>query len=150
MSCQRWRSGLSVACGALLFAGEGCSGDALPRQPLTGFVALDGQPLSRGVISFFPEADNDDDVPPVSTGAMIKDGYFSVPRTYGLIPGRYDIAIHAARSSHQRRHPGDRDPANDQRLDKDLIPAKYNAETRLAIDIKDAAIKEITFHLESD
>ena len=81
---------------------------------------------------------------------MIKDGHFSIPRTYGLVPGRYDIAINAARSSHQGHQPGVSDPANDQRVQKDLIPPKYNAETRLAIDIKDAAIKEITFHLESE
>jgi hypothetical protein len=132
-----------------MFAGEGCSNDDLPRQPVAGFVTLDGQALSSGAISFYPDILEDPNFLPESTGAMIKDGYFSIPRTFGLVPGRYEVAINAAQPR-EKRSGRDREPGNDPVLKNDRIPAKYNSQTRLVVDIKNAAIKNITFHLESE
>jgi hypothetical protein len=149
MSRQHWRSALFLVCVGVIFAGAGCSGDGLPRQPVSGFVTLGGQPLSSGAITLYPEILDDPEMIRIMGGAMIKDGYFSIPRSQGLVPGRYDIAINSA-SMRQRRRRRDREPGNDQAVEKERIPAKYNTQTHLAIDIKNAAIKEVIFHLESD
>jgi hypothetical protein len=148
MSRRNWRSWLCAACVAVLFAGDGCSGDGLPRQPVSGFVTLDGQPLSSGAITFFPDLLRDPDYP-VAAGAMIDRGYFSIPRGQGLVPGRYVVAINSAATRAKRRK-NQREPGNDQAVEKERVPAKYNSESQMAIEIKDAAIKEITFRLVSD
>ncbi len=148
MSRRHRRSRLCAAYAVVMFVGAGCSGDDLPRQPVSGFVTLDGKPLSSGAISFYPDTLEDRKFPVVA-GAMIKDGNFSVPRALGLVPGRYEVAINAA-WSYQGLRANDRKPGNDNAVEKEHIPAKYNARTQLAIDIKAAAIKEITFQLKSE
>jgi hypothetical protein len=148
MSRRNWRSWLCAACVAVLFAGDGCSGDGLPRQPVSGFVTLDGQPLASGAISFFPNLLKDP-LYPVAAGAMIDRGYFSIPRGEGLVPGRYDVTINSAATRGKRRQ-NRREPGNDRAVEKERIPAKYNSKSQMAIEIKDAAIKEITFRLVSD
>ena len=47
--------GLVTLSIAVVLGGQGCSGDDFPRQPISGFVNLDGKPLARGVISFYPD-----------------------------------------------------------------------------------------------
>jgi hypothetical protein len=131
-----------------MFAGQGCSDDDLPRQPVSGFVTLDGQPLANGAISFYPDMLEDHNFPVVG-GAMIKGGYFSIPRSLGLVPGHYEVAIFSARGRERRREKG-RQPGNERAVAKEQIPAKYNTNTTLAIAIKDTVIKEITIHLKSD
>jgi hypothetical protein len=148
MSRRNWRSWLIAACVAVLFAGDGCSGDGLPRQPVSGFVTLDGQPLASGAISFFPHLLKDPDYP-VGAGAMIDRGYFSIPRGEGLVPGRYEVTINSAATRAKRRQ-NRSEPGNDRAVGKERIPEKYNSKSRMAIEIKDAAIKEITFRLVSD
>ena len=148
MSRRKWRSWLCAACVAVLFAGDGCSGDGLPRQPVSGFVTLDGQPLASGAITFYPKLLKDPDNP-VAAGAMIDRGYFSIPRGEGLVPGRYDVTINSAATRGKRRQ-NRREPGNDRAVEKERIPAKYNSKSQMAIEIKDAAIKEITFRLVSD
>ena len=148
MSRRHRRSRLCAAYAVVMFVGAGCSGDDLPRQPVSGFVTLDGQPLSSGAISFYPDTLEDRKLP-CSGGSDDQGRLFLDPARAGLVPGRYEVAINAA-WSYQRRRAHEREPGNDQAVEKEQIPAKYNAKTQLAIDIKDAAIKEITFHLESE
>ena len=149
MGRRHWLSRLTTAgVTVMLFAGVGCSVDDLPRQPISGFVTLDGQPLSSGVMSFFPNLLKNPDYPVIG-GAMIERGYFSIPRREGLVLGSYNVAINSG-ELHNRYRKTRKEPGNDQAIEKERIPAKYNANTQLAIEIKDAAIKEITFRLTSD
>ena len=68
----------------------GCSGDSptdnLPRQPIAGLVLVDGRPLRKGSILFFP-AHHPVWGATVSGGSMINDGRFSIPWDKGLVPG---------------------------------------------------------------
>lgn len=148
MSCRHWRSGPCAVCVAVMFAGQGCSGDDLPRQPVSGFVTLDGHPLATGAITFCPDTLEDPDFP-VMGAARIKGGYFSIPRVQGLVPGHYEVAIYSRRE--QEKKPGsDKLSGNVRPVVEERIPAKYNAKSHLAIEINHNAIKEITFRLESD
>jgi hypothetical protein len=148
MGRRHWHSWLSTACVAVMVACAGCSGDDLPRQPVTGFVTIDGEPLSSAAISFYPNLLKDPNQRVIG-GAMIERGYFSIPRREGLVPGRYDVSINAGKS-HQKNRQIRKEPGNDQAIEKERIPAKYNAKTQLSVEITSAAIKEITFHLTSD
>src|SRR5690349_8575855 len=85
--------GIAVAvCG---LAGCGGAGDDLPREPISGTVSFDGQPLKSGSIQFQPVQTKEG----ISTGGMIDDGRFTVPRNEGPVPGNYKVMIFAAGES---------------------------------------------------
>jgi hypothetical protein len=150
VSRRRWRVGLCAVTGSVIVATAGCSGEELFRQPVSGYVTLDGKPLALGVVNFYPVQGNDSGIM-INGGAMVKDGYFSMPRSSGLIPGKYSVLISAAEPRH-RRH-GNREEREEhednETVAREVVPAKYNTETELAIEIKDNAIKELILHLDS-
>jgi hypothetical protein len=147
MSRRHWRPVLYAVCLAgMAFAANGCSDDDIPRQPVSGYVTLDGQPLANGVIVFYPGIENRANN--VVGGTIVKNGYFSLPRSEGLPPGRYEVAINSA-NAYKRSRREERKPGNEGAAEKEPIPAKYNDHTTLAIHIKDTAIKEMTFQLDS-
>lgn len=97
-----WRFWPRVICVALAFAATGCWGnDDLPRQPVYGTVTLDGKLLQQGVITFYP-AEKMIKGPIVVSGDMIKNGRFGVSRKFGLIPGRYKVAVYSRPASTRR------------------------------------------------
>lgn len=75
--CRGSRSVLVLATLAVSMIG-GCQ-QGPRRYALSGRVALDGQPLADGAISFRPE----EGTPGPSAGGEIKDGVFSIPASGG-------------------------------------------------------------------
>ena len=72
----------------------GCSGevgDDKPREPVSGTVTLDGQPLPEGIILFAPAGGPGEAV--ASATGKIENGQFSIPRTQGPVPGNYKVSI---------------------------------------------------------
>jgi len=128
--------GLAVGCSG--------SGDDLPRQPVSGTVTLDNQPLASGTISFIPASGSG------GGGGTITDGKFSIGREGGLVPGSYNVAINAAATQGEQTKPkmagGTR---KESQLAKELIPAKYNANTELKAEIKKGGNNDLKFTLES-
>jgi hypothetical protein len=152
VSRRRWRVRLCAVTGSVILATAGCSGEDLFRQPISGYVTLDGKPLALGVIIFYPVQVNDLGIM-INGGAMVKDGYFSIPRSSGLIPGKYSVSISASAAEPRHRRHGNREEREEREhnetVAKEVVPAKYNTETELVIEIKDNAIKELTLHLDS-
>src|SRR4051794_25743203 len=72
----------------LVVLGCGCS-DPNGRQPLSGTVMLKGVPLDQGSILFLPSSSEQTQ----STGAMIHNGTFQVPRAKGLTAGVYKVVL---------------------------------------------------------
>ena len=144
MSDYRGRAGLCVLIVSVILPTAGCWDEGGLRQPVSGYVKLNGKPLANGVIIFYPVKGIGPDTV-VSGGAMVNDGYFSIPRGVGLIPGQYFVAIRAAETRRKRSNQSD----DDEPVARDAIPARFNSETELRIEIKDRAIKEVTFHLVS-
>src|SRR5262249_59743051 len=74
-----------VACwGGMTLGGCGPAAvDDLPRQPVSGKVALDGQPLDQGTITFSPATEL-----PTPGMVSVTGGSYSLPRTQGLVAGR--------------------------------------------------------------
>jgi hypothetical protein len=144
-----WRILPLVALGIALPACAG-SGDDLPRQPVAGRVFLDGKPLSHGTIMFFPTEMSTKDHERVASGDSIVNGWFSIPREKGPVPGLYKIAVssekvvkHASRTDHEES-PGEVHPPAEE-----TIPKRFNASSVLDVEIKEGGIKELRIDLQS-
>jgi len=135
-----------AACIAVGLAISGCfGGDELPRQPLSGLVKLNGQPLVKGRIILFPVGPT---IPgnAVEGAALIRNGRFSIRRAHGLIPGKYRIGIYSADMREARRQ-SEMSPGKGETRIQDVIPAKFNSQSKLEFDITDAPIKELMVDL---
>jgi hypothetical protein len=147
VALRRWREGLCAVAVPIILATAGCSGDGLARQPVAGFVYLDGRPLSDGLIIFYP-VDTTKFAVVTNGGAMVKNGRFSLARSEGLVAGEYYVSISAPAPDYLRREET-RGPERAKVVAKEVIPARYNSPTALRLELKDQAIKEVTFHLAS-
>jgi hypothetical protein len=140
---------------ALFAAGialAGCSGasDNLPRQPLAGRVLLDGKPLSHGTIMFYPEEVSTRQHETVPSGNAIVNGWFFIPRDKGPVPGKYKIAVSSEkRAKHPTRTDREDSPGNMEPPAEEAIPARFNANTELEVEIKEGGIKELRIELQS-
>jgi hypothetical protein len=142
-----WRARLFAMAVPIILATAGCSGDGWARQPVAGFVYLDGRPLSEGLIMFYP-VENTKLAIVTNGGAMVRNGYFSLPRSEGLAAGKYHVAISAPAPDRWSREET-RGPERGKVVANEVIPARYNNATGLRLELNDHAIKEVTFHLDS-
>jgi hypothetical protein len=144
---------LSLALGIAMTGCAG-SGDNLPREPITGNVTMDGQPLPEGVIQFSPTGDATKGAA-VGANADIKDGQFSIPREQGLIPGNYKIAIsHAALTEEKAKGKTNtkvdsKIPSRTTALGPEQIPARYNTQSELKTEIKPGGGRDLKYDLKS-
>jgi hypothetical protein len=137
-----WLAALGVAT-----AGYFGSGFELPRQAVVGTVTLDGRPLASGTIVFLPTGERTFST--ASAGkASITNGSFSISQARGLVPARYQVAIYSGQRAAKRPNP-EIGSAEDQAPDRDLIPAKFNTETELEVEIKPGDLKELRINLDS-
>ena len=124
----------------------GCSqsSDELPREPVSGTVTLDGQPLSNGAITFIPETGVG------GGGGTITDGAFSIGREGGLVPGKYKVAIYASEKTAETTKPDQvGGTKKESKVAKELIPTKYNAQTELSAEIQKGGTRDLKFDLQS-
>ena len=142
---RRFAFALFLAASGLM---AGCSGsrDELPREPVSGTVMMDGQPLAEGAIQFTPAAGSGG--PAISYTAPIDNGEFSIPRADGLVPGSYKVSISAV--------PVKRDTRIEATIGKkkatpfkELIPAKYNSKTTLTEEIKRGGASGLKYEIQS-
>lgn len=145
---------------ALILAAAGCSGrqDDLPREPVSGTVTMDDQPLSGAVIQFSPTGPAEKSV--TGANAEITDGAFSIPREDGLVPGTYRVSIsHAELKDAKvkaRRKPTSPElktttpiPSRTKQIGPELIPARYNARSELTAEIKPGHSEGLKYALKS-
>ncbi len=130
---------------SLLSLSIGCSGsdDGLPREAVSGTVTLDGKPLASGTISFSPKGGG------TAGGGDIKEGSFSIAREVGLLPGNYGVAIYASDRPAGQERPKQAGGLKEFKVAKELIPTKYNSESKLTAEIKKGGGNSLQFALES-
>jgi hypothetical protein len=123
----------------------GCFGaaDNLPRQPISGTVKFNGQPLKSGLIEFQPAGKG------MATAgvAPITDGSYSLARAEGLQPGKYEVRITSAPQTAERP-PGTLPGDNPLPPAKELIPAKFNSQTTLSADVTKDGPNKLDFDLK--
>lgn len=142
------RLSLTLAIGGLLaISGIGCGGasDTLPREAVSGSIQFEGKPLAQGTIQFMPTAQAEGGAATVGSG-IITDGKYTIAKDQGLLPGGYKVVISSA-------PPGDGAPAEEMPgmappPPKDLIPAKYNANSTLNAEIKAGTDNVVDFDLK--
>ncbi len=127
------RSGcrLIVVIALVLLGSLGCQRADLAS--VQGRVTVNGTPLADGSLVFVPEAGTAGH----ELACEVHQGRFAVPRKERLKPGRYRVKVF---DNSVRTFPWD-DPEEYQqaesqgRLPKQLIPARYNEQTELVIDV---------------
>ena len=127
----------------------GCSGsrDELPREPVSGTVMMDSQPLAEGAIQFTPAAGSAG--PAISYTAPIENGQFSIPRADGLVPGKYKVSISAVPAKRNTRIEATIGKKKKATPFKELIPAKYNSQTILTEEIKRGGASGLKYEIQS-
>lgn len=152
-----------IAAILVLTGAVGCSRtDDLPRQPVWGRVSFDGAPLDKAWIEFRPDGEGG----VTAAGTQILGGSYSIPLAEGLIPGKYRVAINKA-SPPDESEPGPNPSGaplpkrmmkvvkmqqlviNRVQFAKQLIPARYNTESDLVLEVKADKNNEFDFKLTS-
>lgn len=110
----------------------GCGRDGPERVIVAGKVTYKGQPIKLGQISFFPTGQT---MAPMS-GSPIIDGRYLVDAKGGVVVGAYKVEVRAYHVSTA----GASDPllvaaARTEVPGQQLLPAKFNAESTLTIEV---------------
>ncbi|MCI0638455.1 MAG: carboxypeptidase-like regulatory domain-containing protein [Gemmataceae bacterium] len=130
----------AFCCLFCLFA-FGCSTDN--RCDVSGTVTLAGKSLDQGTIMFVSVDEKSGN----QVSALINNGSYKIPRDGGLQPGKYRVAI----SSPDGKTP---DPVaapdalpgpTGNFSSKERVPAKYNTESQLEIEIKQGQSNRFDF-----
>jgi len=124
---------------------SGCTGeseprDNLPRVAVAGNVTFGGAPLPAGRIQFQPLGTES----AVMTAGEIEDGRFSIARSSGPTPGKYRVLI-SSRAAPKVGPDGQPGGAN---REPEKIPKKYNAQSKLEIEIAPEGSANLDFPLD--
>lgn len=149
------QSRLAALAVVLASCAWGCSGgDGLPRQPISGKVTLDGQPLESALITFTPKGQGGDST---SAATQVSAGSFSIAREQGLVPGPYRVSISvmkevpkkASKKKQVDNLTGEVVEDAGGEATEETLPARYNAQSELAADVTEAGPNEFTFPVTS-
>lgn len=119
-----------------LWMGTGCGGggpvyEGPQRVPVTGTVKFDGQAVTSGSIMFVPQGT--DQAP---AGGIIADGNYSIREGIGPNLGKYQVKISWLEESGEEIDEEEVDEDGEPIwVPKELIPAKYNEESELTVEI---------------
>jgi hypothetical protein len=115
-----------------------CCGCGARSSDIQGKVALAGQPINIGAISFLPA----DGHGPTSAAKII-DGQYSAR----VLPGNYKVQISGFRKAGQR-HASEGDP-NSPMMDilEPIVPERYNTASTLVREIK-PGVRQLDFLLD--
>jgi hypothetical protein len=135
-------------CAALVLLLPGLAGcgssDGLPRESISGTITLDAKPIEKGFIEFRPVAQE-----PVTLGAaLIQNGQYLVPRPEGLVPGTYQVSITARVAPDNVASDGSNAAPAFMRP-KELVPARYNEQTTLSVEVKQGAPNVFNYELQT-
>lgn len=115
----------------------GCGGPGRGRLAVSGSVRFDGQPLATGSIQFTPQ-----DHAGLSSGGIIENGSYRLPRDKGLPPGKYLVRIFSPQEGAPEPSapavPGPTQDAGGPRQPppaEERIPAAYNVESQQFIEV---------------
>jgi hypothetical protein len=126
---------------ACLVLDPGC-GSQGKRRALGGAVTFRGQPLEHGSITFLATSGP----PGPAGGALIRAGRYDLPAAQGLEPGSYRVVISAPEPG-GTLSPAEIAAGASPRA-RERLPAKYNAESQLTVEVKGSGANQFDFHLE--
>jgi len=101
------------------------------RLAISGRVTLDGVPLDRGSIRL----SSTDSQQLMASGAMIRDGQYTIPEEKGLVPGTYRVQI----TSPDLNAPPVMHPATANSpsfpVPPERIPPEYNVDSKQTVEV---------------
>jgi hypothetical protein len=122
----------------LVLVVSGCGDAGPPMGEVTGTVTVDGEPAQEGAISFYPT-----DGKSSTAGAAIKGGRY----TAQVPVGESKVEIRVSKIvGHRKLY--DTPDSETQPILEQVLPAKYNDQTELLIDVASGA-NEQNYDLES-
>jgi hypothetical protein len=136
-----------TVCCVLLFlplAGflGGCGPKGGTLNEVTGTVLFDNQPLEDGIIDFEPL-----DSQGSKQGASIVKGEYKIPKTKGLMAGRYKVSILAgdgmSGSGNAGAAPGKAKTGGSPGVER--APPEYNTNSKQIVEIKDSEPNKFDF-----
>ncbi len=131
-----------VAAGTVAGCGGGATDD-LPRLAVSGKVTLDGQPLKEAMIQFVPSEPG----ATTSGGGGVADGVYSISKSEGLVPGKYQVSITS--TPPPAALPAGGTPGDPVAPPKERIPASYNSKTTLSATVSKEGPNTFDFDLKS-
>ena len=132
-----------AAIAALLAAPLGCGTSDEGREPVTGTITLDGQPLPDGSLTLVPLAAGP------TVGATILDGNFAIARPDGPLPGAYRVEILSIRST-GRTIPDPEGPKGTTVAErKNVVPDRYGSRSELRAEVTPAGPNTFRFEIDS-
>jgi hypothetical protein len=130
--------------GWLLLLIVGCGGNR--PVPVSGQVKLNGKPLANASVAFVPEKEIKG-AGAGSEGKTDADGNFTLHMAQkdanGAFPGKYKVVI----SLHEGA--GEQSNAN-PKTPRELVPAEYNAHSKLTFDVPDGGTSSANFVLQTN
>lgn len=139
---------------AVLLAGivacSGCGSSAPKTTRVSGTVQFDGKPLSKGTITFLPQASGDKERARPATGQIDSNGRYSLSTFApgdGALPGKYQVTVVSNTSE-----PTPEEIAEKGATIQSLIPAGYNSPSTsgLTATVADGKQEPIDFKLTTD
>jgi len=131
-------------CLVVISSIAGCSSES--ASSLSGKATFDGAPIPDGNIRLDPIGDT----PGPGGAAKIIAGKYEIPRDAGMLAGKHQVLISAARATGRqvRAENLNGGPSTIAEI-APYIPARYNANTELDVDLKPGENTE-DFDLRSD
>jgi hypothetical protein len=131
------------------FLSLGCGGKNYPLAPVSGRVTMDNEPLVGAEVRFFPTESKD---LPFATGTTDNDGRYELHLVTEPSPGAI-IGTHRVTISIDQRR-GKIMPTNRPGMRKmgqpgELLPSKYNKDSKMAFTVTPEGTKEANFDLKS-
>jgi hypothetical protein len=142
MNASRFRAGLALTTllGFAYLVYDFASEWADPVMPLSGTVSIDGKPMTKGLVRFISL---DPDLPR-AYGSYIKDGRYEVPVEFGITPARYQVEFSSIGAEDLQRL---LDASGAQTDVKEEIPARFNRNTEVQIDLSAGNVLHADFDL---
>ncbi len=135
---HRWlRAGFALAGIIAILTVCGCGGQ--PKAKVSGSVTLDGVPVEKGIIQFYPTGTSGQ-----TAGAGIEHGKYSIEASVGEMK----VTINASKVVGKNKM---YDTPDSPVIDKvaEIIPAKYHSPSELKVTLSPGANENVNFDLKT-
>ncbi|MFV1967369.1 MAG: hypothetical protein ACC628_18220 [Pirellulaceae bacterium] len=125
---------------AISLLGCGTSYDGPPRAKVSGSVTFDGKAIANGVINLMPDGHDGRVV-----SVPITDGQYRIEERDGPNFGKYKVEIlgnEGGAVAAGKNPEEDSETAEAEDGERQIVPAKYNNETTLTLDVNQSVIEK--------